>query len=449
MGEPLNVAWIWKIAADPATEPGGQVRPGVRAGGRARRAAHPARDRRRARHRGAADARARARRPSESWAARAKTDPAAAPGLTAMRSAARTQADPRRPVRPDRRPQPRRARPRRRRRARARAGLDRARPACSTPRLDPRTTRHRPARRQAALARLGAQPGRPARRLARASWSRRPRPPQFTPARPFTLAERRPPVRRPCRPTTGSSSCSRATAPPALRAAHFLAGLAIVAIEAAERDARRRDRRCRRAGIPTRRSLNALIKGLRTTRSLAPVTLDQLFDHVPVDETDDGPVVRQLAPLVPSPRRPSTRAQLPRRPGATSTRSRRTVGADDPAITAGRPRPAHLAHVGVAAGGRAPSSPRPGSTAINHGITAFANLIQTPPSGLTVTLTSRKADLPLSFNNETGQHGVAPDQVRQRQARVPRRRRADPHAAAPQHHQELPRWRPARRARSR
>ncbi len=23
MGEPLNVAWIWKIAADPANEPGG------------------------------------------------------------------------------------------------------------------------------------------------------------------------------------------------------------------------------------------------------------------------------------------------------------------------------------------------------------------------------------------------------------------------------------------
>jgi hypothetical protein len=69
VGEPLNVAWIWRIAADPATEPDGALRPGFAAsigpdGARARdaRVLGPAREGgsgRRARHhrsaRGVAD----------------------------------------------------------------------------------------------------------------------------------------------------------------------------------------------------------------------------------------------------------------------------------------------------------------------------------------------------------------------------------------------------------
>jgi hypothetical protein len=109
--------------------------------------------------------------------------------------------------------------------------------------------------------------------------------------------------------------------------------------------------------------------------------------------------VRELAPLVAAPptvnpaRYRSTRTDL----NAFAT----TVGTDDPAITAGhRGLLISLTSVWPGAVGRRQSNARLAS--INHGISEFAALIQTPPSGLTVTLTSRQANLPLSFNNQTG-----------------------------------------------
>ena len=186
--------------------------------------------------------------------------------------------------------------------------------------------------------------------------------------------------------------------PPALRAAHFLAGLAIVAIEQPN------ETRGVAIAMPSRWDpepalLNALLKGFTDNPLIAPVTLDQLFDHVPLEQAKNGPLVRQLAPLAATPlsvnpdRYRSTRNHL----NAFAT----TVGADDPAIVSGhRGLLISLTSVWSGAVGRRQSAAR--LAAINHGIAVFANLIQTPPSGLTVTLTSRTANLPLSFNNQTG-----------------------------------------------
>ncbi len=83
---------------------------------------------------------------------------------------------------------------------------------------------------------------------------------------------------------------------PALRAANFLAGLAIVAIEQPN------ETRGIAIAMPDRWDpepalLDALIKGFTDNPLIAPVTLDQLFAHVPLEQTKNGPVVRQLAPL--------------------------------------------------------------------------------------------------------------------------------------------------------
>ncbi len=114
------------------------------------------------------------------------------------------------------------------------------------------------------------------------------------------------------------------------------------------------------------------------------------------------PVVRELAPLAAAPRRPSTPARYrPTRDNLDAFAS--IVGAERPAIVAGDRGPADLAHVGLARRrGPAAVASRAARRRSTHGIAAFTSLIQTPPVGLTVTLTSRKADLPLSFNNETG-----------------------------------------------
>ena len=78
-----------------------------------------------------------------------------------------------------------------------------------------------------------------------------------------------------------------------------------------------------------------------------------------------------------------------------------TVPANDPLAAAGdRSLLLSLTSAWPGAAGRRISAAH--LDAIDAGIKGFSNLIETPPSGLTVTLTSRSADLPLSFNNKTG-----------------------------------------------
>ena len=185
MGEPLNVAWIWNIATNPATEPGGALRRGfVQATGPDGRLTRLA-DRG---HRMLRTCRSLSRpdpETLESWANHAKTDPASAPGLTALRAAAAQQAGADRTLRPDRHPQPR-TRPASATRPRSSSRRAPSRSANVLDiRLDPRTTDVSPLD-SAALARLElSQVDRvvvaPDALVAPAAS------PQFTPARPFTL----------------------------------------------------------------------------------------------------------------------------------------------------------------------------------------------------------------------------------------------------------------------
>ena len=227
MGEPLNVAWIWKIAADPATHPGGALRPGfvqtTGPNGRLTRLASAA-----AHAVNLPLTLVPGPETLESWAQHAKTDPAAAPGLTALRAAARTKQIAHRSLRPDRHPEPGASRSGRRRRARAGAGLGRARATPSTC----GSTRARPT----------SHPSTPPRsaRLDLSQVDRLVVPPdalvapdqtpQFTPARPFTLESGGRQFST-VQTDDGLEHLLEGDGSPALRAAHFIAGLSIVAIE--------------------------------------------------------------------------------------------------------------------------------------------------------------------------------------------------------------------------
>jgi Family of unknown function (DUF6049) len=394
MGEPLSVAWIWKVAADPATEPDGALRPGflraIGPGGRLTRLATAA-----ARATEVPLTLAPGPETLESWAQRARTDPGATDGLDAMRTAARTKQVLTGPYVPIDIPSLERAG------LGDDAALELAQGSIALgdvldTRLDARTTDVAPLD-AAALARLELSQ---VDRVVVSPDALAPpdQAPQLTPARPFNLVSGGRQFAT-VQTDDGLEHLLEGNAPPALRAAHFLAGLAIVAIEAPNQT------RGVAIEMPPRWNpepalLDALIAGFSDNPLVAPVTLDQLFDHVPIDKTGNRPVERSLAGLPGSPPTVNPANYTSTRDNLNAFAS--TVGTDDPAITAGhRDLLVSLTSIWPGAVGRHRSAAR--LDAINHGIESFANLIETPPSGLTVTLTSRQADLPLSFNNRTGQ----------------------------------------------
>lgn len=395
MGEPLSVAMIWPIADDPATDPGGTVRPAflrsVSPRGRLTRLATVA-----ARASDVPLTLAPGPETVESWAARAKADPASAPGLTALRSAARTKQVLGGPYVPIDIP------------SLERAGLGddaaieltkgaQTLGSVLDTRIDPRTTDIAPLD-AAALQRLGKS--QVDRLVVPPGALQEPdEVPQLTPALPFKL-------RSEDLEFTATQTDERleglleGTEPPALRAAHFLAGLAIVAIEAPNAT------RGLAVAMPPRWDpepalLTALVDGLSDNPLIAPVTLDQLFAHVPVPRDDnDASVVRNLAPLDTSPPKVNVNRYRTTRSNLDAFSS--MVGREDPSIAAGgRALLISLTSLWPGVHGRRESAGRLDS--ISAGISAFSSLIATPPSGSTVTLTSRKAELPLSFNNGTGQ----------------------------------------------
>ena len=257
MGEPLNVAWIWKIAADPATEPGGTVRPAfvrdIGPGGRLTRLATAA-----ARATDVPLTLAPGPETLEAWAQRAKTDPAAA-GITAMRTAARTKQVLTGPYVPIDVPSLERAG------LGDEAALELAQGSVALgdvldTRLDARTTDVSPLD-PAALARLElSQVDRVV--VSPDALVAPDQSPQFTPARPFNLESGGRQFAT-VQTDDGLEHLLDGDAPPALRAAHFLAGLAIVAIEAAQRDPRCRDRDAARwdpEPAPARRAGQGLLR---------------------------------------------------------------------------------------------------------------------------------------------------------------------------------------------
>jgi hypothetical protein len=394
----LSMAWIWKIAADPATNAAGRVRRGfldsIGPSGRLTRLATAA-----ARSGGVPLTLVPGPETLEAWAQRARSDPVANSGILALRGAARDTAQ---------------------RQVMSGPYVQIDMPALQTAglgdessqqlshgelvlsqvlgtRVDPRTTEVSPLD-AVALARL--QVARVDRVLVRPDQLEPlDEPPQLTPAHPFELEA---PGRRLSTFQTddGLAGLLGGDGTPALRAQHFLAGLAIVAMElpnqtrglAVEMPAR---------WDPPPALIDAVLAGLDENPLLVPVTLDGLFDAVPLEQDDaERPVVRELAPVgddAPTVNAARFQATQARVEAYTST-----VPAGDPAV-AGYESGLLVAMTSTWPGaeGRARSNAR--LAGIDASIQAFSGRIEIPPTGLTATFTSRDAELPLSFNNRTGE----------------------------------------------
>jgi hypothetical protein len=187
--------------------------------------------------------------------------------------------------------------------------------------------------------------------------------------------------------------------PPALRAAHLLAGLALVAGEQPSTP--------RGVAItnpadwnadPT--LVNAVLAGLRGNPLLRPTTVEGLLQSVPVATVDDQPdadaVFRQLAPYSP-PDPPVTARQY-----AKGVQNRDAVAETVPASDQRAVANADRALASSVAAAWANPAGRQRATAlltsIRGSIDNYLRQVEVQPRS-TVTVTSSKAEIPISFRN--------------------------------------------------
>ncbi len=180
-------------------------------------------------------------------------------------------------------------------------------------------------------------------------------------------------------------------ASPALRAQRLLAALSVLTFE-----------QDNAAGVvlatparwtpdlPTERTL---LEGLRGNPYIRPVTLDQLFTSVPAATRDDNPVVRNLAPHEPAPFPVSAAAYSTAQEEQAALQS--TVGANDPDIAVG----AQGLRLALSTD-NTPAQANADLAVISDALAAVQNGVST--TGRRVTVTARRADIPLSFLNQTG-----------------------------------------------
>jgi hypothetical protein len=190
--------------------------------------------------------------------------------------------------------------------------------------------------------------------------------------------------------------------PPALRAAHLLAGLSLVAGEqpsiargVAVANPDRWD------ADPT--FVAAVLAGLRGNPLLHPTTVAGLLAAVPTatvgDEPDGAPVYRQLAPYSP-PAAPVTVAEY-ERGQANRDAVANLVGPADPRTTrADRALATSVSADWANPAGRAQA--RGLLTSIGTSVNGFLDQIKVQPRS-TVTITSSKAEIPIGFQNTSDQ----------------------------------------------
>lgn len=390
VGEPLRVSWIWRIGSGPAVQPDGKPTPAFLAatagGGRLARIATTLTQAGSVPVTLAPD-------PGtlEAWAALGRTDPAAATGVAALSAAARRQQVLTGPYVPIDAPSLEAARLGDEVARELAQGADTLGQVLAT-RIDPRTAYTAPLD-AASLDRLWLSG---VDRVVVAPNALIPAASELTPARPFALESQ---GRRFAAVQTDDTLARMldGDAAPALRAQRFLAGLAVVALEAPNR------RRAITLGTPHRwdpssDALTAALLGLRGHPLLTPVSLDTLFASVPAEQVRGAPLVRQLAPIAPpapgvtTPEYRTARTHL----GALAS----MIGDDDPLITRGeRALLMSLTASGAGTTGRRQASAYLDS--IDASVRTFAEGIQAP-QGRTVTLTSRSAAIPVSLQNRTG-----------------------------------------------
>jgi hypothetical protein len=191
--------------------------------------------------------------------------------------------------------------------------------------------------------------------------------------------------------------------PPALRAAHLLAGLALVAgeqpsisrgVTLVNPDSWNAD--------PT--FMAAVFAGLKGNPLLHPSTVGQLLAEVPVATTDgdadSAPLLRQLAPTR-APAAPLTLAQYQRGQADVASVQHLVTASDARALAGERALASSLTAMWENPTGRAKAR------ALVHGIGSsldtYLNQIEIPAQS-TITITSSKADIPVTMRN----NGISP-----------------------------------------
>jgi hypothetical protein len=219
--------------------------------------------------------------------------------------------------------------------------------------------------------------------------------PSLTPARPFVLASDDASF-------TAASTNPLVTEwlegsePPALRAQRFLAGLSLIALEAPGRS-RGIVVATPRNWSPDRFAVTHVLRGLRDDPLLRPVTLDTYFEQVPLDTFGDPeqPLVRTLAPTDPPTTYPISAFDY-----ANAERSldsfRSVVGHDDASVRAAE-RALLVSQSSLLTPARAAQQ----LAVVDRAAAAFLSQITTTQQR--VTLTARRAQIPLTFSNQTGQ----------------------------------------------
>jgi hypothetical protein len=229
---------------------------------------------------------------------------------------------------------------------------------------------------------------------------------KLTPARPFTLQS-----------TQGRTVTAAATDPdlarllegadvaPALRAQRFLAGLAIVALEAPN------SRRGVVVEMPARwnpdpatsSAVTSVLRGLRGNPLVDVVGVPKLLDDVPL-ETAAGSSRRPAPPRQLRPLRPATpvvNAHDLRTAAQRLDAFRDLLAPDDPRARRGD-RAVLVAMSSVWTGGAGRKRAAAELGVVDSSITQFTNLIR-GPSHDTVTITARRARIPISLQNTTAQ----------------------------------------------
>jgi hypothetical protein len=390
IGEPLRVAWVWPMIAGPAIEPDGRADPAVvdelapegRIGSMA--GALPRSD-------GVPITLAPGPETVQSWASLTRTHPELGAGIASLRSATGVDQTLTSPfvaldtpsleaaglgteVGPE-----------------YAAGADALNTTLGT-RVDPRTAIADPVD-GASLARL-RQVGTD-RVVVRPS-ALVPADSKFTPAAPFVLET-------PGRTFTaaaadeGLAALLDGDAPVALRAERFLSALAVIANE--------QPNRLRGVVVlpvsgwsPPAELLTMVVEGLRANPLIAAVSVDTLLDTVPIDGGDET-TVRELtgsalvAPPVTERRFRAAEQQL--------EALRRLVGRTDSRVEQGEEALlVSLSSAWQSEGGRRRAEAE--LATIDASVDAIVAGVHVPESR-TLTLTARTAEIPVSFQNDTGQ----------------------------------------------
>ncbi len=196
---------------------------------------------------------------------------------------------------------------------------------------------------------------------------------------------------------TGLEQLLKSSGSPALRAQRLLAGFAEIAYEAPSQ-ARGVVLAMPANWTPDIETITLLLHDLADNPLVKPVTLDDLFAEVSPEEHDGAPLQRLLAPISTSGTRPLFASEYAKATQALDAYSS-MVPHDDPSIAAGE----HALLLSLST-----ANTRAESLAWLE--TIHANL-RSLTSGITttvktLTLTARRARLPLSFQNDTKRAGI-------------------------------------------